>query len=54
LGEIPLKRAACPMLTGHVVTVRNNAVADQLGVLNILLHRSARQRVRHVLIIKEN
>lgn len=44
-------------VTGHVVTVFNNAVADQFGVLNYLLHRSARQMVRAVLEIetsKEN
>lgn len=38
-------------VTGHVVTVRNNAVADQHGVFNILLHRSMRQQVRNVLEI---
>lgn len=38
-------------VTGHVVTVRNNAVADQHGVFNILLHRSLRQQVRNVLEI---
>lgn len=38
-------------VTGHVVTVRNNAVADQNGVFNILLHRSRRQQVRNALEI---
>lgn len=39
-------------VTGHVVTVRNKAVADQGGVFNILLHRSRRQQVRNALEIE--